>query len=160
MRRAQQAEIAVNRNCLPVPSHVSILGLAPVARTLRGLAVNNSLASGTRFQLMRWKVLILTSLAAAIAGVGLALIITLVFFNALQELLAHAPATMAVLAILFLAIAFAGFFVYRHTARRRKLQTALAVLLTFLLATAGFALGSMLTPKLKVTRIPATRSNR
>jgi hypothetical protein len=109
---------------------------------------------------MRWKVLILTSLAAAIAGVGLALTVTLVFFNSLQELLSHAPATMAALAILFLAIAFAGFFVYRHTARRRKLQTALAVVLTFLLTTAAFALGSMLTPKLKVTRIPTTRGTR
>ncbi|MEA2206829.1 MAG: hypothetical protein QOE77_3605 [Blastocatellia bacterium] len=109
---------------------------------------------------MRWKVLILTSLAAAIAGVGLALTFTLVFFDSLHELLSHAPATMGTLAILFLAMAFGGFFVYRHTARRRKLQTALAVVLTFLLTTAAFALGSMLTPKLKITRIPATRGTR
>jgi len=103
---------------------------------------------------MRWKVLILTSLAAAIAGVGLALTITLVFFDSLSELLAHAPATMIALALLFLAIAFAGFFIYRHTARRRKLQTALAVVLTFLLTIAAFALGSWLTPKLNLTSIP------
>jgi tryptophan-rich sensory protein len=107
---------------------------------------------------MRWKVLILASLATAIVGVGLALLITLVFYNSLSALVAHGPAAMGTLTILFLAIGFAGFFVYRHTARRRKLQTILAVLLTLLLTVAAFVLGSVLTPKLHLPRVRAGRS--
>ena len=106
---------------------------------------------------MRWKVLILASLAAAIAGVGLALTITLIFYNSLSELMAHGVPATGTLAILFLAIALAGFFVYRHTARRRKLQTALAVLLTLIFTTAAFVLGSVLTPRLHLSGMPAAR---
>jgi purine-cytosine permease-like protein len=106
---------------------------------------------------MRWKVLILASLAAAIAGVGLALIITLVCYNSLSELVTHGLPAMGTLTILLMAIAFAGFFVYRHTARRRKLQTTLAVLFTLVFTAAAFALGSFVTPKLHLSRAPAAR---
>ena len=91
---------------------------------------------------MRWKLLILTSLAAAIAGVGLALVITLGFYGSLKNLSTHEVALLLTFAIPLAATAFAGFFTYRHTARRRKLQTLLVVLLTLLLTFAGLALGS------------------
>jgi uncharacterized BrkB/YihY/UPF0761 family membrane protein len=104
---------------------------------------------------MRWKVLILTSLVATVAGVGLALVIILLGYNSLDELLTHRWPAMGSIAILFTLTALVGFFVYRHTPRRRKLQTTLAVLLTILLTAAAFALGSVLTPRLHLSRIPA-----
>lgn len=105
---------------------------------------------------MRWKVLILTSLAATVAGVGLTLVIVLLGYNSLDELLTHRLPAMGTVVILFALTALAGFFVYRHTPRRRKLQTTLAVLLTILFTAAAFALGSVLTPRLHLSRIPAT----
>jgi Na+/proline symporter len=102
--------------------------------------------------LMRWKVLILASLASAVAGFGLAVVVALFFFNSLRELATNGLATMGIVTILFFAIAFAGFFVYRHTARRRKLQTTLAVVLTFLLTVTAFVLGTIITPRLQLPR--------
>ena len=92
---------------------------------------------------MRWKLLILTSLLAAIAGVGLALVVIIGFYGSLKSLSTHELSLTLTFAIPLAATAFAGFFTYRHTARRRKLQTLLVVALTLLLTLAGFALGSM-----------------
>ena len=91
---------------------------------------------------MRWKLLILTSLLAAIAGVGLALVVILGFYGSLKSLSTHELSLTLTFAIPLAATAFAGFFTYRHTARRRKLQTLLGVLFTLLLSVAGFTLGS------------------
>jgi hypothetical protein len=99
---------------------------------------------------MRWKLLILTSLLAAIAGVGLALAVILGFYGSLKNLSTHEVSASLTFALPLATTACAGFFTYRHTARRRKLQTVLVVVLALLLTLAGFALGSMLTPKLYV----------
>lgn len=104
---------------------------------------------------MRWKVLILTSLAAAVAGVGLSLVIILVGYHSLDELLTHRWPVRGTIAILFALTALAGFFVYRHTPRRRKLQTTLAVLFIVLFTAAAFALGAVLTPRLRLSLTPA-----
>jgi len=107
---------------------------------------------------MRWKVLMLASLASAIAGVGLALLITLVFYNSVSEMLGHGGAgELGVIIVLVLAVSFAGFFVYRHTARRRKLQTTLAVVFTLLFTVAAFALAALFTPKAQLWPAPAAR---
>ena len=106
---------------------------------------------------MRWKLLILTSLVAAIAGVGLPLVVILGFYGSLKNFSTHAVALLLTFAIPLATTAFAGFFTYRHTARRRKLQTVLAVVLTLLLTLAGFALGSRLTPRLNLPGMPAPR---
>ena len=92
---------------------------------------------------MRWKLLILTSLVAAIAGVGLVLVVILGLYSTLKNLSTHQVSLLLTFAMPLAATAFAGFFTYRHTARRRKLQTLLVVALTLLLTLAGFALGSM-----------------
>ena len=97
---------------------------------------------------MRWKLLILASLAAAVIGVGLPLAVILGVYGSLKELAAHNLIFWLTMTIPLIMNAFVGFFVYRHTPRRRKLQTTLAVLLTFFLTVAAFALGSILTPRL------------
>ena len=91
---------------------------------------------------MRWKLLILTSLVTAIAGVGLALVVILGFYGSMKHLSTHELSLTLTFAIPLAATAFAGFFTYRHTARRRKLQTVIVVVLTLVLTLAGFALGS------------------
>ena len=103
---------------------------------------------------MRWKVLILESLAAAFAGLGLVLFVILGLYGSLRVVATHELSLVLVSAIPLIAMFFAGFFVYRRTARRRKLQTALAVLLTFFMTMAAFALGSVLTPRLQLPRMP------
>ena len=91
---------------------------------------------------MRWKLLILTSLVAAIAGVGLTLVVILGFYGSLKNLSTHELSRTLTFAIPLALTAFAGFFTYRHTARRRKLQTVLVVVLALVLTLAGFALSS------------------
>ena len=98
----------------------------------------------------------LASLASAIAGVGLALLITLVFYNSVSEMLGGAG-ELGVIIVLVLAVSFAGFFVYRHTARRRKLQTTLAVVFTLLFTVAAFALAALFTPRAQLWPAPAAR---
>src|SRR5687767_8875619 len=109
---------------------------------------------------MRWKLLILASLIAAVAGVGLAWAVILVGYGSLRDLAAHNLPFRLTLTIPLLMYAIAGFFVYRHTARRRKLQTTLAVLLTFFLTLAAFALGSILTPRLYVPLMAAPQGTK
>lgn len=104
--------------------------------------------------------MIFTSLAAAIGGTGIVFLMTFGFYGSLATLAAHGVSAMLTVAILLLAVAFAGFFVYRHTARRRKLQTAIAVLLTLVLTGAAFVLGALWTPDLRLSRAPATRGSK
>ncbi len=83
---------------------------------------------------MRWKLLVATSLVAAVGGAGASygLVYALFYFSKLH------PASPAIIFYAQLpplvTSASAGFFVYRHTARRRKLQTLMAVLLSLVLA--------------------------
>ncbi|MCA1629579.1 MAG: hypothetical protein LC785_07895 [Acidobacteria bacterium] len=82
---------------------------------------------------MRWKLLVITSLAATVAGAGLcAALIYLLMVSTLR------PGTTvslvaATLALPLASITYATIFVYRHTARRRKLQAVLTASFTLLL---------------------------
>ena len=95
---------------------------------------------------MRWKLLVIASLAAAIVGAGgsYGLIYAVLYLSRQSRPSAF---TLFLLAEAFPAAAsiFAGIFVYRHTARRRKLQVFLAVLLTLILSQAliRFVVSSM-----------------
>lgn len=84
---------------------------------------------------MRWKLLLVASLLAAIVGAGATLGITLARGSA-----NHPPAvdltTAATLLIPLVVIVIASLFVYRHTARRRLLQAVLAGLSAALLTLA------------------------
>ena len=87
---------------------------------------------------VRWKLLVIASLAAVVAGAGGS--------AGLLHLLAgrarpNGGARWFVLAPLLLplaAITYASVFVYRHTARRRKLQAAATALLSLALTLAVY----------------------
>jgi hypothetical protein len=88
---------------------------------------------------MRWKLLVLASLAAAIIGCGLWSALVIGIFGTARTL-ARSDWLLLASAIIPLAVsAYTGVFVYRHTARRRKTQATFTVILALLL-TAGMYL--------------------
>ena len=93
---------------------------------------------------MRWKLLLITSVLAALAGAGASL--GLVRYLGLGTVgLISSPGLLALgtLVIPVAAITFASIFVYRHTARRRPLQALATALLSTILTLASLFLGSI-----------------
>ena len=95
---------------------------------------------------MRLKLVIAASLLAAVVGAGSCIALVLGVFSA--KALSHPG--LLVTSTLLLPIAttvFASIFVYRHTARRRKLQAFLTAILAALLTISLFVLASVLTSR-------------
>jgi hypothetical protein len=93
---------------------------------------------------MRWKLLIITSLVAAVVGAGGSLGLALGLTGSTRR-----PAALDIYVILTLlfplaAVFFASFFVYRHTARWRKSQALSTALLSILLTLTMLIVGSIL----------------
>jgi len=83
---------------------------------------------------MRWKLLVLASVAAAVSGIGLWSLFAIIFFGTARELARH-DLILLMSALLPLAlIIYAGVFVYRHTARRRKTQAVITIFVSLLIA--------------------------
>ena len=105
---------------------------------------------------MRWKLLLLASLVAAILGFGLWCALTVLLFGTAAELARHGWIFLAS-SLLPLALAvFSSVFVYRHTARRRKTHAILSALLTLALASLGY----FITLKLSPDRFRVSRTNK
>jgi len=84
---------------------------------------------------VRWKLLIIASVLAALAGAGASLAALLVDFS--YRLLPYwAGASIYLLPLA--ATTYASIFVYRRTSRRRALQAAATALLSLLLTLAAF----------------------
>jgi uncharacterized membrane protein YbhN (UPF0104 family) len=87
---------------------------------------------------MRWKLLLLASLVAAVLGFGLWCVLTIALFGTAAELARHDWIFLfSFLLPLGLAV-YAGVFVYRHTARRRKTQAILAAVLALVFVSLGY----------------------
>ena len=91
---------------------------------------------------MRWKLLIIAPLLAALVGAGSCAAALRLFSNSGGAL----PTWAAVAALVapVACVVFATVFVYRHTARRRTLQAAATALLASLLTLTALLLGSLL----------------
>ena len=83
---------------------------------------------------MRWKLLILASLGAAILGIGLWASFAIIFFGSARALARHDWLLPASAFIPLALVAYASVFVYRHTARRRKTQVVITAVVSILLA--------------------------
>ena len=85
---------------------------------------------------MRWKLLIITSVLAAIVGVGGSA--GLLYLLIGSTTLGGRPGLIALGPLLFplAVITFASIFVYRHTARRRKTQAAATAIISLALTLA------------------------
>lgn len=95
---------------------------------------------------MRWKLLVVSSALASLvsAGVWCALVALLFSSTALIE-----PPRWAMPLSLLLPLLFAlgaAFFVYRHTARRRKTQAAITFVAVLVLSAGIYALAVRLMP--------------
>ena len=95
---------------------------------------------------MRLKLVFVTSVLAAVVGAGSCIALVLGVFS--RQALSH-PGLLVLSSFLLPlgTIVFASIFVYRHTARRRRLQAFLTLVLATLLTVALFVVSSILTTR-------------
>lgn len=96
---------------------------------------------------MRLKLILIASLLAALVGSGASIAIVLGLSASLKPF--HSPGLLALATFVIPAgtIAWATVFVYRHTARRRKLQAVMTALLGVLLSVATFTAAVLMTSR-------------
>jgi len=90
---------------------------------------------------MRWRLLVLTSFAAAVVACGLWSAFAIALFGSAGQLARHDWFLLASAAVPLVFIVYAGIFAYRHTARRRKTQAMITAILALFL-TIGFHLAA------------------
>ena len=95
---------------------------------------------------MRLKLVVIVSLLAAIVGAGSCVALVLGLFS-LQALSSPGLLVASTFLLPLAAIIFASIFVYRHTARRRRLQAFLTVVLATLLTLALFIVVSIVSAR-------------
>lgn len=96
---------------------------------------------------MRLKLVFISALIAAIVGAGGAVAIILSVFSSLSPLLKPGVVVFSTFLLPVVATLIAAIFVYRHTARRRRLQAALTTIISLLLILAVFLLASIVTSR-------------
>jgi cytochrome bd-type quinol oxidase subunit 2 len=95
---------------------------------------------------MRWKLLVIASLAAAIIGCGLWSALAIGIFGTARALARNDWILLASAIIPLAVSAYSGVFVHRHTARRRKTQATFTVILTLLLTLGAYLVASQVFP--------------
>jgi len=91
---------------------------------------------------MRWKLLVLVSLVAALLGIGLWSAVTMVVFGSASALTENDSLLLFSLLIPLGVTIYAGVFTYRHTAKRRKLQALITMVFVLLLTAASYLIAS------------------
>ena len=99
---------------------------------------------------MRLKLVFAASALAAIVGAGSCAALVLGLFSA-KALSSPNLLVAATLLLPVATIVFAAIFVYRHTAKRRKLQAFLTTLIATLLTLCIFIVASILSSRLSPT---------
>ena len=95
---------------------------------------------------MRLKLVFAVSLLAAVVGAGSCIALVLTVFSR-QALYSPGLLVLSTFLLPLAAIIFASIFVYRHTARRRRLQAFLTLVLATLLTIALFIVTSIVTTR-------------
>jgi hypothetical protein len=110
---------------------------------------------------MRWKLLVIVSLAAALISCGLWSALVISIFGTARAL-ARNDLLLISSAIIPLGIAaYAGVFVYRHTARRRKTQGTFAVIMALLFTLGTYLIASgLFVDRLNIPRTYEVRHAR
>ncbi|HEX9543662.1 MAG TPA: hypothetical protein VF955_00660 [Pyrinomonadaceae bacterium] len=96
---------------------------------------------------MRLKLVFVSSLIAAVIGAGGVIAIILFVFSSLTPLMKPGAVVFSTFLLPLVATLIASIFVYRHTARRRKLQVALTALIALFLTVAIFLSASFATSR-------------
>jgi hypothetical protein len=103
---------------------------------------------------MRWKLVLITSAAAALLGCGVWSVFTIAVIGSAAAMARREWLLLVSLAIPVIITTVASFFVYRHTSRRRKTQAAITVLAVLLMTALAYFVVSQLFPEYLV--IPRT----
>jgi len=93
---------------------------------------------------MRLKLVLAASVLAAVVGAGICIALVLGVFS-VKALSNPGLLVTSTLLLPIAAIAFASIFVYRHTARRRKLQAFLTAIIAILLTLTFFIAAAIVT---------------
>ena len=104
---------------------------------------------------MRWKLLIIASLLAAVVGTGACFVAAYFLLDPARARASLGWIAAATLLVPLAATTYVGIFVYRHTARRRALQATATVLLALLLTLTALLLGSLLLDRPTPEFLPA-----
>ena len=92
---------------------------------------------------MRLKLVLISSLVAAVAGAGSAIAIIVSVFSSLHAIATPGMLVVSTYLLPILTTLLASIFVYRHTARRRKLQAILTATISSILTIAFFVIASI-----------------
>jgi len=95
---------------------------------------------------MRWRLLVITSLAAAVVACGLWSTLAIALYGSAGELARHDWFLLASAALPLVFVVYAGVFAYRHTARRRKTQAMITAVLALFLTIGFYLAASQLLP--------------
>ena len=95
---------------------------------------------------MRWRLLVITSFAAALVACGLWSTLAIALFGSAREMARHDWSLLASAAVSLVLIVYAGVFAYRHTARRRKTQAMITAVLALFLTIGFYLTASQLFP--------------
>jgi purine-cytosine permease-like protein len=96
---------------------------------------------------MRLKLVFIVSIIAALIGSGASIGIVLGVFASLRPLNSPSLLVISTFVLPLAAIVWATIFVYRHTARRRRLQAVMTALLSLLLTLGAFTAAVVLTSR-------------
>jgi purine-cytosine permease-like protein len=110
---------------------------------------------------MRLKLILIASLLAAVVGSGTAIGVILAVSASLKLVSSPGLLVLSTFALPAAAVSCASIFVYRHTARRRKLQATLTAIMALLLCLATFIAASLITVRLGRARtqtVPTPRT--
>ena len=96
---------------------------------------------------MRLKLVLICSLIAAVAGAGSAIAIILAVFSSLRPITTPGVLVASTYLLPATATLLSSIFVYRHTAKRRRLQAVLTVIISLVLTILLFVLASIITAR-------------
>ena len=108
---------------------------------------------------MRLKLVLISSLIAAVVGAGTTIAIILLVFASLRPITTPGLLVTSTYLLPMLATLLASIFVYRHTARRRKLQAVLTAIISLVLTISFFVLASIITARRAPIQPPAPQRN-
>jgi len=105
---------------------------------------------------MRLKLVMLVAVIAAVVGSGTSIAIILTRSTSIHVLSSPDLVVTATLVLPVACVILAAFFVYRHTARRRKTQALLTGVLAAFLSLAFFIVASIVTSRNNQLQPPPT----
>ena len=96
---------------------------------------------------MRWKLVVPVSIIAALLALTLWSAVAILFFGSAWAMARNDWRLAGSLLIPIALAAFSGIFAYRHTARRRKMQAFLTIVLTCVLSATFYLAASQAFPE-------------